>query len=34
LKRFVEFADSAQNTQQAYDVIWELADTFGILDFE
>lgn len=34
LKRFVEFADSAQNTQQAYDVIWKLADTFGILDFE
>jgi superfamily II DNA or RNA helicase len=34
LKRFVEFADSAQNTQQAYDVIWDLADQFEILDFE
>jgi superfamily II DNA or RNA helicase len=33
LKRFVEFSDSAQNTQQAYDVIWHLADQFEILDF-
>jgi len=33
LRRFVEFADSALNTQVAYDVIWDLADQFGILDF-
>lgn len=34
LKRFCEFADSALNTQTAYDVIWNLADRFGVLDFE
>jgi superfamily II DNA or RNA helicase len=34
LKRFVEFADSALNTQHAYEVIWDIVDEFGILDFE
>ena len=34
LRRFTEFADSALNTQKAYDVIWDIADQFGILDFE
>jgi len=33
LRRFAEFADSALNTQAAYDVIWHLAEQFGILDF-
>jgi superfamily II DNA or RNA helicase len=32
LKRFIEFADSANNTQAAYDVVWDLADQFGVLD--
>ncbi len=32
LKRFVEFADSANNTQTAYDVVWDLADQFNVLD--
>jgi superfamily II DNA or RNA helicase len=32
LKRFVEFADSANNTQSAYDVVWDLADKFNMLD--
>ena len=31
-KRFVEFADSANNTQIAYDVIWELASKYNVLD--
>ena len=34
LKRFSEFADSALNTQAAYEVIWDLAEQYGILDFE
>ena len=34
LSRFAEFADSALNTQVAYDVIWDLADQFGVLDFQ
>lgn len=33
LRRFVEFAETAQNKQEAYDVIWGLADTYGVLDF-
>lgn len=33
LKRFAEFADSARNTQVAYDQIWDLADRLGVLDF-
>jgi superfamily II DNA or RNA helicase len=33
LRRFAEFADSALNTQAAYEVIWELADQYGVLDF-
>lgn len=33
LKRFSEFADSAINTQTAYETIWELAQRFGVLDF-
>lgn len=33
LRRFAEFADSALNTQSAYEVIWELADQYGVLDF-
>ena len=32
LKRFVEFADSANNTQEAYNVVWGLADQFNVLD--
>lgn len=32
LKRFVEFADSANNTQAAYDVVWDLAVQFDVLD--
>lgn len=32
LKRFVEFADSANNTQAAYDVVWNVADKFNVLD--
>jgi superfamily II DNA or RNA helicase len=34
LSRFAEFSDSALNTQVAYDVIWDLADQFGVLDFQ
>lgn len=34
LSRFAEFADSALNTQAAYDIIWGLADQFGVLDFQ
>ncbi len=34
LRRFVEFASSAQNTQEAYQVIWGLAEDFGILDLQ
>ena len=34
LRRFTEFADSALNTQSAYEVIWELADRYGVLDFQ
>lgn len=33
LQRFAEFADSALNTQAAYEVIWDLADQYGVLDF-
>lgn len=33
LRRFAEFADSALNTQSAYEVIWHLADQYGVLDF-
>lgn len=33
LHRFAEFADSALNTQSAYEVIWELADQYEVLDF-
>lgn len=33
LSRFAEFADSARNRQAAYDVIWDMADQFGVLDF-
>ncbi len=33
LRRFAEFADSALNTQSAYEVIWDLADQYGVLDF-
>jgi superfamily II DNA or RNA helicase len=33
LRRFAEFADSAINTQAAYETIWELAQQFGVLDF-
>ena len=33
LRRFAEFADSALNTQSAYEVIWELAREYGVLDF-
>ena len=33
LRRFAEFADSALNTQSAYEVIWELADQYEVLDF-
>jgi superfamily II DNA or RNA helicase len=33
LRRFAEFADSALNTQAAYEVIWELAKQFDVLDF-
>jgi DNA phosphorothioation system restriction enzyme len=34
LGRFAEFADSALNTQSAYEVIWDLADQYGVLDFQ
>ena len=34
LSRFAEFADSALNTQAAYDTIWNVADQFGVLDFQ
>jgi superfamily II DNA or RNA helicase len=34
LARFAEFADSALNTQVADAVIWDLADQFGVLDFQ
>lgn len=33
LSRFAEFADSALNTQSAYEVIWGLAEQYGVLDF-
>ena len=33
LRRFAEFADSALNTQSAYEVIWDLADQYDVLDF-
>jgi len=33
LARFIEFAESAQNSQAAYNVIWDLASSYGILDF-
>ncbi len=33
LRRFAEFADSALNTQSAYQVIWDLASQYGVLDF-
>lgn len=33
LRRFTEFADSARNPQAAYDVIWDLAEKYGVLDF-
>lgn len=33
LRRFAEFADSARNTQAAYQVIWEIATEFKVLDF-
>ena len=32
LKRLVEFADSANNTQAAYDVVWDLADQYNVLN--
>lgn len=31
LRRFVEFADSAMNTQTAYAVIWKIAEQYGLL---
>jgi len=34
LRRFAEFADYALNKQAAYNVIWSLADQYGILDFQ
>ena len=33
LRRFTEFASSARNAQAAYDVIWDMARQFGMLDF-
>ena len=33
LRRFSEFASSARNAQAAYDVIWDMARQFGMLDF-
>jgi superfamily II DNA or RNA helicase len=33
LKRFAEFADSALNTASAYQVIWDIAKQYGVLDF-
>jgi superfamily II DNA or RNA helicase len=33
LKRFSEFADSALNTQVAYEVIWDLAKEYNLLGF-
>ncbi|MCP4419197.1 MAG: DEAD/DEAH box helicase family protein [Chloroflexi bacterium] len=33
LQRFKEFANPALNKHQALDVIWELADHYGLLDF-
>ncbi len=33
LRRFAEFADSALNTQVAYEVIWDLANKFGIYSY-
>ncbi len=33
LRRFTEFADNALNTQAAYEVVWDLADRYGVLDF-
>ena len=33
LRRFSEFASTARNAQAAYDVIWDMARQFGMLDF-
>jgi superfamily II DNA or RNA helicase len=33
LQRFKEFANPALNKHQALDVIWELAEHYGLLDF-
>lgn len=33
LRRFAEFADSALNTQSAYQVIWDLAQQYGVFQF-
>ena len=33
LKRFAEFADTSLNTASAYQVIWDMAKQYGVLDF-
>jgi superfamily II DNA or RNA helicase len=34
LRRFAEFADSAMNTMAAYEVIWDIASKYDVLDFK